>query len=175
MTQQSGSPCTSSQLDLQLRYNSQIATPQPFASDIGCDNLDQMSSPRALFDYEKNLPADNLIESFTEVFPTPPFVPELYSLSQKPTPSQLPSAVSLPSTRASRGVRLKSKAQLELECRERFEACRKMLKAEKKKKQGHVSMEKKVLRLKENRLEDVSQITDTISLLSSSNHEVVEE
>lgn len=175
MTQQSESLCTSSQLDLQLRSNSQVATPPSFASDIGCENLDQMSSPRALFDYEEIPPADNLMESFTEVFPTPPFVPELYSLSQKPTPSQLPSAVSLPSTRASRVVRLKSKAQLELESQERFEAGRKMLKAEKKKKQGHVSKEKKLLRLKEKRLEDVSQITDTISLLSSSDHEVVEE
>lgn len=68
MTQQSESPCTSSELHLQLRYNSQVATPQSFASNIGCDNRNQMSSPRAFFDYEENPPADNLIESFTEVF-----------------------------------------------------------------------------------------------------------
>lgn len=121
MTQQSESPCTSSQLDLQLRYNSQVATLKSFASNVGCDNRDQMSSSKAF------------IESFTEVFPTPPFVPELYSLSQKPTPSQLPSVVSLPSTSPSRGVRLNSKAQLELESQKRFEAGKKMLKTEKKK------------------------------------------
>ena len=50
-----------------------------------------------------------------------------------------------------------------------------MSKAEKKKKQGHVSKEKKLLRLEEKRLEDVSQITNTVSLLSSSDHEVLEE
>ena len=53
MTHQSESPSTSSQIDLQLRYNSQVAPSQSFASDIGCDNLDEMSSPRALFDYAK--------------------------------------------------------------------------------------------------------------------------
>ena len=50
-----------------------------------------------------------------------------------------------------------------------------MSKAEKKKKQGYVSKEKKLLRLKEKRLEDVSQITNTVSLLSSSDHGVVEQ
>ncbi len=177
MTHQSESPSTSSQIDLQLRYNSQVAPSQSFASDIGCDNLDEMSSPRALFDHGEKSSTDNLTKSLTEIFPTPPsvFTPGLYSLSQKPTPSQLPLAVSLPSTRASRGVRLKSKAQLELESQERFEADRRMSKAEKKKKQGHVSKEKKLLCLKEKWLEDMSQITNTVSLLSSFDHEVVEE
>ncbi len=50
-----------------------------------------------------------------------------------------------------------------------------MSKAEKNKKQGHVSKVKKLLRLKEKRLVDVSQITNTVSLLSFSDHEVVEE
>ncbi len=136
-----------------------------------------MSSRRALFDYGENSSTDNFTKSLTEIFPTPPsvFTLGLYSLSQKPTPSQLPLAVSLSSTRASQGVRLKSKAQLELESQERFEADRRMSKAEKKKKQGYVSKEKKLLRLKEKRLEDVSQITNTVSLLSSSDHGVVEQ
>ncbi len=135
-----------------------------------------MSSPRTLFDYGENSSTDNLTKSLIEIFPTLPSVltPGLYSLSQKSTPSQLPLDVSLPSTRASRGVRLKPKAQLELESQEQFEADRRMSKADKN-KQGHESEEKELLRLKEKRLEDVSQITNTVSPLSSSDHEVVEE
>lgn len=70
---------------------------------------------------------------------------------------------------------MKSKAQLGLESQEQFKAGRKLLKAEKKKKQADVIKEKKLLRLKEKRLEDMSQITNTISLLSFSDFEAIEE
>ncbi len=49
ITLQSECPSTSSQIDLQMRYNFQVALSQSFASDIGCDNLDKMLSPGALF------------------------------------------------------------------------------------------------------------------------------
>ena len=76
----------------------------------------------------------NFSESLKEISPIPlsVFAPGLYSLSQKPIPIQLPSAVSLPSTRASRGVRLNSKAQPELESQERVDAGRKLVNAERK-------------------------------------------
>ena len=100
MTHQSESLSPSSQIDLQLRLNSQVTPSQSFASDISCDNLDEMSSPRAMFDYGKNSSTDNLTKSLTEIFPTfsSVFTPGLYSLSQNSTSSQLPLAVSLPST-----------------------------------------------------------------------------
>ena len=50
-----------------------------------------------------------------------------------------------------------------------------MSNAEKKKKQRYISKEKKLLCLKEKLLENMSQITNTVFLLSFSDHEVVEE
>ncbi len=112
MIHQSESLNKFSQQDLQLRCNFQVTFSQSFVSDIGCNNLDEISSTRAIFDNGKNSSTDNLTKSLTEIFPTMSsvFTQRIYSLCQRITPSQLSLAVLLHSTPVSQGVSLKPKA-----------------------------------------------------------------
>ncbi len=113
MTELSKSPCTTSQVDMQHKYNFQVAISQ----SLTCNKLDQMLLPRAYLDCKINLSGNHFIDSFIENFPIAfsIFIPSLYSLGQNPTLCQILSAILLHSTRVSHGLRMKSRVQLDLE------------------------------------------------------------